>query len=100
MSGRSDRKFWTHAMMPGWDNLQSQARAAVVGFHESRLGYELRRAHPSLEFEDVCRVQGRAALREYLATLPDPAKANEIEVDWLIDWVLKLHAEVVQKRVH
>jgi hypothetical protein len=63
--------------------------------------YELRRDNPCIDdFEDVCRVHGKKALRAYLATLPDPAKATEARLDWLIGWVLKLLAEVVQKRVH
>jgi hypothetical protein len=43
------------------------------------------------DFEDVARVHGKKALRAYLATLPDPPKATEARLNWLIDWVLKLH---------
>jgi hypothetical protein len=63
--------------------------------------YELRRDNPYIDdFEAVCRVHGKRALRAHLATQADPPKAPEARLDWLIDWVLKLHAEVVQKRVH
>jgi hypothetical protein len=63
--------------------------------------YELRRDNPCVDdFEDVCRVYGKAALREYLATLPDPAKAPEAKLDQLIGFVLDLLAQVTARRVH
>jgi hypothetical protein len=63
--------------------------------------YGLRRDNPDVgDFEDVCRVYGKKALRAYLATLPDPPKLTEARLNWLIDWVVKLHVEVFFKRVH
>jgi hypothetical protein len=62
--------------------------------------YTLQRDNPCIEFEDVARTYGKKALRAYLATLPDPAKAPEAKLDQLIGFVLGLLAEVVHKRIH
>ena len=63
--------------------------------------YVLRRDNPDIvDFEDVCRVHGKKALRAYLAVQTNPPKVSEANLDWLIGWVLTLHREVVHKRVH
>jgi hypothetical protein len=63
--------------------------------------YVLRRDNPGIDdFEDVCRVHGKKALRAYLAVQTNPPKVSEANLDWLIGWVLTLHREVVHKRVH
>jgi hypothetical protein len=90
----------SNAMLDHMSDGKMSAASRELGAQTLAELYELRRAHPSLEFEDVCRVHGKAALREYLATLPDPVKVPEVQLDWLLGWVLKLHAEVVAKRVH
>jgi hypothetical protein len=63
--------------------------------------YVLRRDNPGIgDFEEVCRVRGKKALRAWLAAQSNPPKVTENSLDWLIGWILTLHREVFHKRIH
>jgi hypothetical protein len=91
----------SHAILSHMADGKLSSAARARGAEALAELYVLRRDNPDIvDFEDVCRVHGKKALRAYLAAQSNPPKVSEASLDWLIGWIMTLHREVVHKRVH
>jgi hypothetical protein len=74
------------------------AKARSCGAEALAMLYTLHRDNP-LEFEAAVKLHGKQALYEFLTATSLPG-GTDAWIDWLLAWVLKLTADVTQKRVH